>query len=267
MNRAIVSKPPNFIWRICSIWYRHMRVYTSNLISNALPPFLEPVLFFIGIGLGLGVYIDRIEIGSGVDVPFVSFVATGIMMTASMFTASFECTFGTFFRLQYDKVYNGLMSAPVTANNIIVGEIIWAGTKGFFFTIAVVIVTSLFGVFVNLNLLLVPLLGLLTGLMFAALGLFVTSLVKTINQFNFFFSGFLSPMFFFCGVIFPISNLPPVLRPFAEALPLTHPVRLSRALLLGIENQMLWWDIIYTFSFIIIFGFLAVAGLRKKFID
>ena len=50
---------PSLPWRLYSVWYRHLRVYTKNLASNGLPPFLEPVLFLVGIGLGLGTYITE----------------------------------------------------------------------------------------------------------------------------------------------------------------------------------------------------------------
>jgi len=36
---------PGLASRIYSVWYRHYRVYTKNLISNGFPPFLEPLLF------------------------------------------------------------------------------------------------------------------------------------------------------------------------------------------------------------------------------
>ena len=64
---------------------------------------------------------------------YIEFLGTGLLMTSAMFTASFECTFGTFIRMEFDKVYDGMLAAPITANNLIIGEIIWAGTKGVFF--------------------------------------------------------------------------------------------------------------------------------------
>jgi lipooligosaccharide transport system permease protein len=87
-------------------------------------------------------------------------------------------------------------------------EIIWAGTKGLFFTFAVMCILTLFRIIQLPQGLLAPLVGFLTGLMFATLSLWVTSYVKTINHFNFYLTGVISPMFFFSGVVFPISNLP-----------------------------------------------------------
>ena len=224
------SKPylyPPLVSRLFSVWFRHTRVYTKNIFSNGLPPFLEPLLFLAGVGLGLGKYITQSMEG----LTYIEFLGTGLLMTSAMFTASFECTFGTFIRMEFEKVYDGMLAAPITANNLIIGEIIWAGTKGFFFSFAVLCVLTCFGIISLPRGLLAPFIGFFTGLMFSVMALLVTSFVRTINHFNFYFTGFISPMFFFSGVVFPISNLPAYIRPFAEIIPLTHSVRLTRAIL------------------------------------
>lgn len=248
--------------RLYGVWFRHLRVYSRNLISNGLPPFLEPLIMLIAIGLGLGAYISRMN-----GTPYIEFLAAGLLVSSAMFTAAFECSFGTYIRLEFDKVYDGMLTAPVTANNLIIGEMLWAGTKGFFFTFAVMIVVTAFGILPIGRVLPVPLLGFLTGLMFATLSLFVTSFVQNINHYNFYFTGFISPMFFFSGVFFPLTSLPGWARPLAEALPLTHSVRISRALSLGGGDPLLAWDLFYIVAFILVFGYFAVRRLRKRLID
>jgi lipooligosaccharide transport system permease protein len=253
--------PP--LWkRLYSVWFRHMRVYTKNIFSNGLPPFLEPLLFLAGIGLGLGKYITESMEG----LAYIEFLGTGLLMTSAMFTSSFECTFGTFIRLEFEKVYDGMLAAPLTANNLIIGEMIWAGTKGLFFSFAVLCILSLFGIVSLPKCLLAPLVGFITGLMFSTMALLVTSFVKTINHFNFYFTGFISPMFFFSGVVFPISNLPGYIRPFAELVPLTHSVRLVRAVCVHKYNLSLTLDLLYIVAFTLIIGFFAVKRLKKRLV-
>jgi lipooligosaccharide transport system permease protein len=256
-----VAYPP-LAHRLFSVWYRHMRVYTKNLISNGLPPFLEPILFLMGVGLGLGTYIKQDMEG----LPYIEFLGTGLLVTASMFTAAFECTFGTFIRMEFEKAYDGMLAAPITVNNLIVGEIIWAGTKGLFFSFAVLCVLSAFRIIHLPYGLLAPLVGFLTGLMFGTLSLWVTSFVKTINHFNFYLTGFISPMFFFGGVVFPVSNLPHSVRFVAEVVPLTHVVRLARATCISQYSPWLLADLAYTIIFIVVFGVLAVRRLRGRLI-
>ena len=253
---------PPLSQRLFSVWYRHMRVYTKNLVSNGLPPFLEPMLFLAGVGLGLGRYITQTMEG----LPYIEFLGTGLLVTASMFTAAYECTFGTFIRMEFEKAYDGMLAAPITVNNLIVGEIIWAGTKGLFFSFAVLCVLSVFRIIHLPHGLLAPLVGFLTGLMFGTLSLFITSFVKTINHFNFYLTGFVSPMFFFGGVVFPVSKLPSSVRFIAEVVPLTHVVRVARAICIDRYSLGLSGDLIYIIVFIAVFGTLAVKRLRGRLI-
>lgn len=253
---------PSLAHRLFSVWYRHVRVYTKNLVSNGLPPFLEPLLFLMGVGLGLGKFIDRPMDG----LPYINFLGTGLLVTAAMFTAAYECTFGTFIRLEFEKVYDGMLAAPITVNNLIVGEILWAGTKGLFFTFAVMCVLIVFGIIRLPVGLLTPLVGFLTGMMFATLSLLVTSFVKTINHFNFYVTGIISPMFFFSGVVFPVSELPAAVRMVAEAVPLTHAVRLSRAVCTGHYTPILLGSVAYIVVFTLVIGILAIRRLKRRLI-
>ncbi len=261
-NSSTAQYPPLHL-RLYSVWYRHMRVYTKNLLSNGFPPFLEPLIFLAGVGLGLGKYITEPMGG----VRYIEFLGTGLLVTTAMFTSAFECSFGTFIRLEFEKVYDGMLAAPMTVNNLIVGEMIWAGTKGFFFSFAVLCMLSAFRIIDLPYCLLAPLVGFLTGVMFAAISLLVTSFVKTINHFNFYFTGFISPMFFFSGVVFPIENLPGFIRPVTELVPLTHSVRLIRAVCMNNYEPILLLDLLYIAAFIILIGFLAIHRLKKRLVN
>jgi lipooligosaccharide transport system permease protein len=102
--------------------------------------------------------------------------------------------------------------------------------------------------------------------MFATLSLWITSFVKTINHFNFYFTGVISPMFFFSGVVFPISNLPPSVRFIAEIVPLTHCVRLSRAVSIGVYPPSLLASLGYAVVFTALTGWLAIRRLRRRLV-
>ena len=256
-----VNHPP-FFHRITSVWYRHMRVYTKNLITNGFPPFLEPLIFLSAIGLGLGKYVT--EMGG---IPYIKFLASGLLVTAAMFTAAFECSYGTYIRLEFEKAYNGMLAAPITVNDLLMGEILWAGTKGLFFSTAVLTVISIFGILSVQLFLVVPILGFLTGMMFAAISLFVTSFVRDINQFNFYFTGFISPMFFFSGVVFSLDNLPSFMKIIAEVLPLTHVVRLVRACCLTGFSEWVFFDLGYIVALTGGIGFFAIRRLKRRLID
>jgi len=255
--------PPSGWNRISSVWYRHVRVYNSNFLSNAFPPFLEPLILLAGLGIGFGSYIQTMGAMS-----YILFLASGIIVSSSMYTAAFECTYGTFIRLEFDHVYDGMLGAPISPTNLIIGEILFAGTKGFIFALAVLIVTWLTGIIDYPLSIMAAFIGFICGIMFGTLSMWITSFVKNINHFNFYFTGLLSPMFFFSGAVFPIENLPQVMQWVAEAIPLTHVVRMARAFC--VPDQLGWhlmMDLLYCGIFILITGWLAVRGLKKRLID
>ncbi len=256
------KKIPSFITRIFNVWYRHFKVYTNNLISNGIEVILEPMFFFFFFGLGLGQYIATME-----GIPYVKFLASAIIVPASMYTAAFECTFGTFIRLEFDKVYDGMLSAPITAKDLLIGEIFFAGTKGLFFSSLILIVISGFNLVSLPTAFLSPIGGFLTGLMFGAFSLLITSFVNTINHFNFYFSGLLTPMFFFSGIVFPLSSIPMKIRWVAYVFPLSHSTKIVRAFCLNEYNFNLIYDLIYIVLFIIIIGYIAVKRLEKRLIN
>jgi lipooligosaccharide transport system permease protein len=260
-SQRIEVRVPSLLSRLYSVWYRHYRVYTRELISNGFPPFIEPLIFLAALGLGLGHYVGLIE-GSS----YLQFLATGIVVPPAMFTSAFECSYGTFIRLEFDKVYDGMLAASITATDLLVGEMLFAGSKSLFFSSAVLVVIWPFGLVPSPLAVLAPLMGFLTGLMFSALSLLVTSFVKNINHFNFYFTGLLTPMFFFSGIVFPLDNLPGILKTVAWALPLSHAVRLVRAFCYNRFELNMLLNGLYIAAFILVFGFLAIRRLKKRLI-
>ncbi|URA11279.1 ABC transporter permease [Thermospira aquatica] len=256
-----MNKLTHPVKRILSVWYRHFMVYTSNLLSNGFPPFFEPLIFLAGIGLGLGQVIREMD-----GIPYLDFLASGLCVSTAMMTAAYECTFGSFIRLEYEKIYDAILAAPISLTDMVVGEILWAGSKGFFFSFAVLLVVSLFGLLRTPWAFFVPVVGFLTGVMFASLSLFVTSFVKNIDHFSFYMTGFLSPMFFFSGIVFPTSSLPRWIQPITEVLPLTHAVRMVRGVVFE-RYQAIGWDLVFIVLTITVFGTLSIHGIKKRMIQ
>lgn len=253
---------PSFRQRIYSIWFRHIRVYSQHIVSNAFPPIMETLLFLAAIGLGLSGVMKPVE-----GTPYLVYVATGIMAIPPMFTSAFECTISTFIRLEFDKVYDGMLSAPHRVSDLFIAEMLFSATKSAFYAALILLVLVLFGLIQSTMSLLVPIAGFLTGLLFAAISLLVTSFVKTINHFNFYFSGFISILFWFSETMFPASHLSPNLRWIVEALPLTHAVRLIRASCLNQFHSGHIIDLLYILGITLICGFFAIYRLKKRLIE
>lgn len=70
----------------------------------------------------------------------------------------------------------------------------------------------------------------LIGLTFASLGLVMTPLAPGYDDFNYYFTLVLTPMFILWGVFYPVDSLPAVLQGLVQLLPLAHAVDLVRPL-------------------------------------
>lgn len=252
---------PGVVRRIISIWQRHQKCYVKNLFANGFPPFVEPILFLLAIGIGLGRHIDTIE-----GVPYSHFVASGLLASTAMFTSTFELTYGTYIRMEFGKVYDAILSTPVSLSDAFIGEILWAGSKGVFFSSAVLITIGLFGMVHSPLCLLAPLIGGLTGIIYGSMALIVTSYVKDINNFNFYVTGCCTPMFFLSGIIIPINELPRVMQVISYWVPLTHSVAIIRGLILGSVGGAQFADLAWLMVCIPLVMSLAILRIRKRLI-
>jgi len=125
------------------------------------------------------------------------------------------------------------MNAPVTLEDVMAGELLWAASKATLSGTAILVVIAALGFVASpLALWALPVI-FLTGLAFAALGLIVTALAPSYDFFMYYFTLFITPMVLLCGVFFPPEQLPPLVQSVANWLPLTHSVALVRPLLFG----------------------------------
>ncbi len=256
-----MNSTPSFIRRVLSVWRRHQKTYFKSLIANGLPPFLEPLLFILAMGFGLGRYISEME-----GLSYVAFIAPAMMATSSFYTAAFETTYGTFVRMEYQKTYHNILSTPVKFRDLYLGELLWCGTKGLMFSACVLLVIALFGLVQFPFALLTPFVGFINAAAFATVGFFVTGFTKNMNNFNLFFTGFLTPMFFFSGTFFPLKELPAFFQKIAYALPLTHSVILMRSLSNNILNVKLLLHLLILCLIALPFGFFSYYKLKNRMI-
>ena len=109
-------------------------------------------------------------------------------------------------------------------------------------------------------------LAFLGGIAFGSVGMFFTSLVKTIEMYNLPIFLFVTPMFVFSGTFFPLENLPLWAQKLATLFPLTHLVKLTRSFSLGLIRADLLWNLAYLLIFCLIFFPLAVFRMHRRLI-
>jgi len=216
-------------------------MYGRTWKSNLLPHFFEPVFYLTAIGIGVGSYIT--EMGG---MSYAAFLAPGLVCVAAMNGASFEATYNFFVRLNFEKAYDAMLTAPLEPDDVLVGEILWAVTRATIYGGAFYAVTALFGLAPLPQSILALAVVPLAGLLFAAMGITFSLQIERIDLFSFYFTLFLTPLFLFSGVFFPLEErLSRGWLLVAEILPLVHPVRLARAAFQADPSPTAIWDVAY----------------------
>lgn len=252
---------PRFSLRSLNIWHRNFAAFIKTYKTNFIPPFLEPVLFLIALGYGLGSYIGEVN-----GVSYAAFIAPALISISIMNSASFECSYGSYVRMHYQKLYDAMISTPVSIEDVIAGELLWGATKSLMNAIIILIVVAAFGLVSSAIALLILPLAFLGGLLFASLSMCFTAIVPNIDSFNYYFFLLMTPMFLFCGTFFPLSTLPQAIQMLAYFLPLTHVVIIARGLILGNINIELLRSIAWVSAGCVLLFTISINLMKRRLI-
>ncbi len=213
---------------------RNAKVWRKNMIASLIGNLGQPFLFLLALGYGLGRTITEIE-GHN----YLQFIAPGLTASAVMYSAAFEATYGSYTRLATQSTFIGIMMSPVSATELAVGEVIWGACKGLLSGVIMLLALPLFGLIPSGWIIFFLPILFIEGLMFAALGLIMSSLAASYEFFNYFVSLFLTPLFLFSGIFYSLNSLPETTGFILQFLPLTPMVNLARAFCYG-EFTSVW---------------------------
>jgi lipooligosaccharide transport system permease protein len=210
---------------------QYRRTFRASLFSS----FLNPVLFLLAMGVGLGTYVDRSGTAAQAlgGLTYLQFLAPGLLAATAMQAAAFESTFPIMGGLTWQTTFHAMYATPMSPSEIVVGNLTWIAFRLTAIAAIFTIVMTLFGAAASPLILLAIPSAVLTGMAFAAPIAAFSATQRTPEKFNAVFRFGITPLFLFSGTFFPISNLPAQLQPIAWLSPLWHGVELSRGLALG----------------------------------
>jgi len=247
--------------RAFRVWQRNFTVYTKLYKSSLALNFVEPVLYLAALGLGLGAFVREIN-----GVPYIQFIAPGIIASSSMFAAIYECTYGTYVRMKYQKTFDAILATPVNLDDLVLGELLWGATKSLLYGSIIILVISLFGLIKSpLILLVIPVL-VVSGLIFSQISVIFTAIIPGIDSYNYFYTLFMTPMFLFSGIFFPLDNLPPLVTKIAFFTPLYHLVNICRGLASG-NMALCTWDTVWLLAVVLMLFPYPFRLMRKRIIE
>jgi lipooligosaccharide transport system permease protein len=257
---------PHISPRFFRILQRNGQVLRRTWKVNFLPPILEPVLYLLAFGAGLGLLVGDVSY-RGEAVSYVAYIAPALIAINIMYNGFFENTYASFVRMYYQKTYDAIMATPLNLDEIVTGEIVWGAVKSLIATILMVAVISFFRLLVYPQALLIVPLAFLGGLAFGSLAMCFTAVVPHIEVFNFPIFLFITPMFLFSGTFFPLETLPHWAQILAQVLPLTHLVVIVRALAMGKLQAQLLLSLLYLIMFSVLTFVLAILLMRRRLIN
>ena len=204
----------------------------------------EPLFYLLSLGFGLGAIVGDMTLPNGQTVPYAMFVAPAMMATAAMNGAIYESTFNIFFKLNFEKTYDGILSTPMGVTDVAVGEIGWALMRGTLYAVGFFVVMLLLGLTGSLWAVLSIPAAVLVGFAFAAVGMAATTYMRKIQDFDL-IALVQVPLFLFSATFFPITTYPPTLQFIVQLTPLYQGIFLIRSLTLGDVGPQLLIPVAY----------------------
>jgi len=252
--------------RAFRIVQRNAIVYRRIWRGSVFSSFLQPTLYLMSLGVGVGSLIDPRRVAAiPAGASYLQFLAPGLLAAACMQVASFESAWPITGKILWRRNYHAILATPLAIDDLIVGELVWIGIRLMTVGSAFVLVGAAFGVTRIASATLVAvLLAVLTGLAFSAPIMAYAATLKTGTNFNIVFRFIITPLFMFSGVFFPVDRLPAPVQWIAEASPLYHGVQLVRGLTLGqLEPSIAMLHLIYLLA-LLVAGFLAARHTFRR---
>jgi lipooligosaccharide transport system permease protein len=250
-------------YRIAYVFMRNLYSYKRFIVPTFLVSLIEPLFYLITFGVGMGAYM-----GAFGGKPYLHFLVPGVLVTAVMMSSSFECLYGTYIKIVHEKVYDSLIATPVSADEAVAGDIAWGSFRGLISGSLMMTVALAMGVTPVSPLRLAVLLVFMVfiGVLFGGLAMIVTSVAPSFDFFSYYTELVITPMLFFSGVFFPLDNFPGWMKTLAELLPLTHAVRISRAVFTGEPEAGLGWGLAGLAVLAAVVFTVSIRMMRKRLI-
>jgi len=260
LRRRAINRPDVSL-RALRVWQRHRDVYLQLWKSELIWPLVEPLITLFALGVGLG---GLVELESGQS--YIEFIAPGLLAVWPMWSASAECGWGSFFRMENQRTFDAIVATPVSIEDVITGEILWGATRALISTAYILVVISAWGLVDSPLALLVLPAAVIPGIMFASISLSYTSVAWSISSLNYFFAVFITPMFWLAGVFFPVERLPEWAQTVAWWLPATHAVKVYRALTSGELGWSHLGDVVWMVVVAAAFYVIALYSMRRRLV-
>ena len=249
-----------------SVMSRGLLATKSTNYWVVLSGFFEPIFYLLSMGIGLGALVGTVATGTGQEVPYAAYIAPALLAVSAMNGAVYDSTWNVFFKMNYSKLYEGMLATSLGPLDVAFGEISLALLRGAVYACGFMIVMQAMGLNLSWTAILALPAVMLIAFGFASLGMAITSYMKTFQQMDW-IAFIMLPMFMFSATFFPISVYSEPIQVVIQALPLWHGVELVRGLTTGALGIEMLWHVLYYVVMIVVGMIFTTVRLRKLFLD
>ncbi|WP_327710594.1 ABC transporter permease [Streptomyces sp. NBC_00464] len=260
MKSAILTRRSAILTDVGAVVERNYLVSRKNW-STLLSGMIEPILFLLSIGLGLGSLLGPVKVGDE-TVPYLAYFAPALMATSAMNGALYDSTVNFFWKLRYRRLYKQLLSAPMNIEGIVVGEIIWAQIRGAVYAVVMLVVIGICGGLRSPWAVLTVPAALLVGFAFAAIGVAISTVMRSWQDLDPVRFGTLV-LFLASGTFFPASAYPAAIGYLVKVSPLYASNELIRALCLGRVGVAQLLEVAYLVALTVVALWIAVRRFGR----
>ena len=265
-----IWRAPRLSLRFWPVFLRNLLVWRKLAIPSLVGNIAEPLMWLVAFGYGMGALVGQVSVvsaggGDAVKVPYILFLASGSICMSAMNAATFEALYSAFSRMHVQKTWDSIMNAPVSLDDVVLAEMLWAAFKSLFTVSAILVVMLALGISASPKLLLAWPILLGVGITFSCIALVFNALAKGYDFFTYYFTLFLTPMMFLSGIFFPLDQLPLVVRVVSDWLPLSNAVALVRPLFMDQWPTEVLRPALVLLAYAVLAFWVALALTRKRF--
>jgi len=259
MTLAAQWRAPEISLRWIAVWRRNQLVWRKLAIASILGNIADPLLYMLALGFGIGAFIPEVQ-----GMKYIAFLGTGMVCQSAMFTSSFEAMYSAFSRMHVQRTWDAIINAPISLDDVMLAEWIWAAWKAAISTTAILAVIMGLGYGHSWYALWIVPLGFLVGLAFGAMGLIMNALAPNYDFFTYFFTLALTPGLLLSGVFFPVAQMPGPLQIVAGLLPLKHAIDLARPLMMARVPGDIVLHIVVLVAYAVAAYYVALVLTRRR---
>ena len=214
---------------MATIWQREILRYLRDK-PRIVSTLVQPLVFLAILGSGLSSTLGGAQLGVG----FIQFMYPGII-GISIMSVAFFCTISTVWDREFGFLRE-ILVAPLPRTAIAFGKTLGAATISVGQALILLVIAPFIGIHLSVTIVL-SLLGLmvLLSLAVSGIGLFIASLLDTLESYGPIMQVLIFPMFFLSGTFFLLSKAPRWMADLAMISPLTYAVDAFRRIVLGPE--------------------------------